>query len=63
MEGDYDDCGDEGVRKEGGKGISATAVDSNVCDDGAASDAADTDADGLGFDAEFHVVGGGGVST
>ena len=49
--------------KKGWKGISAAAVYSDVCDDGAASDAADTDADGLGFYAEFHVVGDGGLVT
>ena len=60
MEGNNDNRRDEGVRKKGWKGISTAAVDSHVCDDGAAPDATDTDANWFGFDAEFHVVFGMG---
>ncbi len=55
IEGDDDDGCDQCVGEERGKWISAAAVDSDVCDDRAPSNAAATNANWLHSDFEFYV--------
>ena len=55
VKGDDDDDCNERVCKEGGQRVSTAAVDSDVCDDGAAPDAAKTDADWFSANTKFHV--------
>ena len=55
IEGNGDDGCNECVSKERGEWISAAAVDSDVCDDQAPSNATATNANWLRWDLEFHV--------